>query len=196
MASHFPAGPWVRTILNFEGPEKSWTNELWWKVVGSVPSSTDVNVVAAAVDTALSDPFSAAMPDVCKYVGNDTYLNNGTYTVAAHTSVDDTGDASGAMLPNEVAAIVTASAGVGTRKGVGRIFCGGVAESSVSDSRLISEGVTLYTAIKTALLAVTTLGPVSCNYAIWSRSLAAIEKVSFITIEPILGHRRKRRPRR
>lgn len=196
MPSHFPAGPWIRTILNFEGPEKPWTNELWWKVSGSVPPSTDVNVVAAAVDTALADPFSAAIPTVCKYIGNDTYLNNGTYTVAAHTSVDDTGDVTAVMLPNETAAIVTTSAGVGTRKGVGRLFLGGVAESSVIDSRLSTAGVTLYTAIKTALLAVTTFGPVACKLAVWSRSLSAIEQVSFITVEPILGHRRKRRPRR
>jgi hypothetical protein len=64
----------------------------------------------------------------------------------------------------------------------------------VSESTLSGLGATTMFAICSALLAITELGTVACQLAVWSRKLAVLEPVIFADPAPILGHRRKRRP--
>lgn len=194
MPTHYPAGPWIRTSLFWKNQESQWQNDLWFKVTGAVPADTDINTVAAAVDTALMGPFTAAASPDATYLGNTTWLNNGTYTISAETSQATSGGASGDGLPSEDAVIVRLNSGVATRAGEGRIFVGGVASENVDDSKLTPDGVALYIAIKTALLGIETLGGVTAKVAVWSRKLGAIEPVTSIALGVVLGHRRKRRP--
>lgn len=196
MPVHFPAGPWFRTVFNFSGGERPWMNEVWWKISGSVPGSTNIVTCAAAFDSMFSAVILPVLATNVFYDGVDCYLNNGTYTVAAHTFPGTSGTGVDVSLPNEDAAVGTLNAGVGTRKGRGRIFFGGVDRSGVSDSIIAPAQITLYQAVLTAMKAVTSIGGVTCALAVWSRSLTALEPVVFTAMNPVLGHRTKRRPRR
>lgn len=193
---HYPAGPWLRVVFNFSNNEKFWSSDVWWKQTTSPPGSLNIATVAAAVDTAVQTPMLAALGTDAQYQGNDCYFNNGTYTVAAHTFPGASGTGAGNCLPTEVAAIVALNSGVGTRAGVGRLFFGGVDESNVSESRISGAGLTLYAAIYTALKGLTSPGGLTLALAVWSRKLNALEPVVFGNPKAILGHRRKRRPRR
>lgn len=196
MSVSFPAGPWIRTVFNWQNDEKNWQNDVWWKVTGTVPLHTDVNVVAADFDTALQPVFVEVITPQAQYSGVDLYLNNGSYTVAGHTNPAAAGTVSGGALPTEDAVIVTLNSGIATRAGVGRNFYSGIPETLVTDSRVNPTGVTAYNNIKTAMLALSTAGGVAFTLAVWSRKMAALEVASFGTVEAICGHRRKRRPRR
>lgn len=192
----FPAGPWMRVITNFTNGERNWQNDIWYKLTAVPGSGTNVVTVASSVNMAISGAFAAWMPTTCTYLGIDVYLNNGTYTVGAHIIANTPGTGGTKQLPNEDAAIVTLNCGVGTRIGVGRVFVGGVDETNTSASRVTSAGLTLLNNIATALKGVTNPGGISCVLAVWSRKTNAIDVVQFTTSESILGHRKKRRPRR
>jgi hypothetical protein len=194
MAVHYPAGPWIRSIIYFQNGERQFQNDLWFKVGAPPEEGTNINTVAAAVDTALLAKFGAVQNAECQYLGNTTYLNNGTYTISAETSHAAPGTLSNEILPSESAVVVRINAGVATRKGAGRIFVGGVDSSMVTESKLSTAGTVAFAALCAALMGITTLGGVVCEIAVWSRSLGVLDAAQFSDPATILGHRRKRRP--
>lgn len=196
MPVHYPAGPWVRIIVHLSNNERPWQNDLWFKIQGAIPSGFNIATFTAALDTDYSSAWTDCLSAVCTYDGIDVYLNNGTYTVSGETPGGAAGAVSGTMLPTEDAAIVTLSAGIGTREGVGRVFIGGVPETYVTESKLSSAGVAAYSALAGFLKSTATYGGVTIVPAVWSRKANAIEAIVFTVLRPILGHRRKRRPRR
>lgn len=192
----FPAGPWARVVLWWDNAEKEWQNDLWFKVTGTISTSTNVDTVATDMDAALRPTLKPIITPDASFLGLDLYLNNGTYTVRGATSAVDSGTASDGALPTEDCALVTLNAGIGTRTGVGRIFFSGVPETFTVDSRLNPDGHTAYNDFATALKAVTTAGGVAMTSAVWSRKMGAIEKTSFTEVAALIGHRSKRKPRR
>lgn len=194
MPTHYPAGPWIRSLLFFGDGEKQWSNDIWFKATGSIPPTTNINTIAAAIDTAIATPIAGVMNSNSAYIGNTTYLNNGTFTASAETGNEISGTGTGSILPTEVSLIVRANSGVATRAGNGRIFLSGIDSTMVAESSLSVLGATNMLAVCTALMGVTTLGPVACQFAVWSRKLGVLENVLFSDPAPIVGHRRKRRP--
>lgn len=196
MPMHFPAGPWMRLIIHCSNFEKSWQNDLWYKGTAAVPAGTDVQAVAMACDTAVRGAYLNWMPSSCSFDGVDAYINNGTYTVSGNTTTSAFGTGSGNALPTEDAAIVTISNGVGTRLGVGRIFVGGVADSHVTESKINDTGAPILTALMDALKGILSPGGVPVKLGVWQRKNGLLNSYNYTKIEPILGHRTKRRPRR
>jgi hypothetical protein len=190
-----PAGPWIRSILYFQNSNKPWQNDVWFKVTSSVPSNVDVTEVAAAIDTALQADLTAPMTTDGTYLGNRAYLNNGTYTISARSNVGLNGTSSDTSLPNDVCALVSFSAGVGTRVGRGRLYLSGWDNATAQDSFLNQQGTNYQTAIGAALQGITTLGTVPCKWAVWSRKTNALDIVQFVEYPPLLAGRVRRRPR-
>ena len=193
---HYPAGPWLRVIAQCSNDEKQWENVIWYKVTPPIPAGTDVNALATYVSGILSPVYVGMMSLGCSYRGVDVYLNNGVYTIGAHVIANVAGTQGATQLPTEDAVIVSINSGVATRAGVGRIYVGGVATSLVTESRLNTTGVTQANALATALKGIVSASGVTVKLAVWSRKLGALEPYSFTAIDGILGHRRKRRPRR
>jgi hypothetical protein len=194
MAVHYPAGPWIRSIMYFRSPDSQWQNDLWFKVTGPVPGGVDINAVAAAVDTFLMNQFLAFMNEANSYVGNTTYLNNAVYTISAETIHSSFGAGTLVALPTEDAAIVRLDSGIATRSGNGRIFVSGLDSDMVDESRLSTDGVAAFVGLKNALMGIVDLGTVPCQVGVWSRKLNALEVVQFVSAAAVLGHRTKRRP--
>jgi hypothetical protein len=193
MATHFPPGPWIRTIMYFQNGEKQYQNDIWFKA-GTFPGGVDINAVAAAVDTALQAPFAGLMNENALVIGNTTYANNGVYTVSAETQTTLPGVGTAKILPSEDAVIVRINAAIATRAGNGRIFVGGIDTSFIDESKLSASGAVAATALCTALKGVVDLGGIGCNLAVWSRKLGVLEPAVFCDPATVLGHRRKRRP--
>lgn len=196
MSTHYPSGPWLRVVLNFSNDEKGWENILWYRPTGSIPVHTNVETVAADVNAALKPSFIAAMPVTAQWLGVDVYLNNGTYTVRGSVVESVVGSGSENQLPTEDAVVVAINSGTATREGVGRIFVGGVDEDNVENSRLTSAGSALYVTMAAAMMALVTAGDVPIQLAVWSRVGSALFNAIFAQPSAVLGHRRKRRPRR
>lgn len=194
MPTHYPAGPWIRSQIFCGNSEDIWQNDLWFKPTGSIPSGTDINLVAAAVDTALEAAYVGLMNQDSQYLGNNTYINNTTYTDSAETQRSSPGDGIIGALPTEDAIIVRINAGVATRAGAGRIFVGGIDQSMVSGSRLSDVGSANATVLRDAMMGIATLSIVPCKLAVWSRKLNALDVAAFADAATILGHRSKRRP--
>lgn len=194
MPTHYPAGPWIRAVLFSQSVEKQYQNDLWFKATGSIPPTTDVNAIAGAISSVLGPLFAALMNSNCGYIGCTAYLNNGTFTWSAENNDTSPGTGAGTLLPAEVATIVRINSGVATRAGNGRIFCSCIDSTMASDSNLSGLGATNMAALCTGLIGITILGAVTCQLAVWSRKLGVLENVIFADPNPILGHRRKRRP--
>jgi len=114
--------------------------------------------------------------------------------VSAETQMASPGSFENGILPGEDAVIVRINAGVATRSGAGRIFVGGIDQSMIAESKLSGLGATSFAALCTALMGVSTLGGVTCQLAVWSRKLNALDVAVFCDPATVLGHRRKRRP--
>lgn len=195
MPVHYPAGPWVRAQMFFQSSEKQYQNDLWFKATGTIPATTDVNAIAAAISSTLGPLFAALMPAAGSvYLGCTAYLNNGTFTWSAENNAPTAGTGAGSILPAEVSTIVRLNSGIATRAGNGRIFCSCIDSTMASESNLSTLGGTTMAALCTGLLGIASLGTVTCQLAVWSRKLGVLEHVIFADPNPILGHRRKRRP--
>lgn len=196
MSTHLPPGPWIRTQFFFENSEREWSNVVWWKITGSIPSGTDIISVATDFDTMFNGVLPAMLPPTTIFLGTNCYLNNGTYTVDGTVYEETPGTAAGDPLPTEDSAIVTINSGIGTRKGVGRFFISGLAEDQAINSRLSTLGQTNMNAIKNAIAGLLTAGGVPVKAGVWSRSMNAVEANVFLNFSDLLGHITKRRPRR
>ena len=196
MSVHYPTGPWVRTQLYFQGALKQYQNDIWWYMAESPPDNPDFAGALAAVDSLVENDICPLMNQACQYLGTNFYLNNGTYTQAVRSYSTTDGGATNSPLPDEVAAIVTLDAEVGTREGVGRIFIGGLDNGWASASRLNPGGYPLLQDLAAALLSVETFGNIPCKIGLWSRKLNVIKPCPIVNAEYLLGHRTKRRPRR
>jgi hypothetical protein len=196
MPTPLPAGPWMRMISYWNNNNKGWQNELWFKVTGTIPSNFDIAALTAGVSNDYFNLFSDVNSVATTFDGIDCYFNNGTYTVSGETGSAGDGTVTGNTLPNEDAAIVTLSAGIGTRVGTGRIFLGGVPTTFVLESKLSTAGITAYSSVLSYF--TTTVDYQGMNFipSIWSRKNNALEPIKFTVLRPILGHRTRRRPRR
>jgi hypothetical protein len=195
MPTPLPAGPWIRFVQYYGGLSKFWQNEWWFKVTSSVPPTTSVASVGAALYAAISPPVSNIMNQEYSILGWRVYLNNGVYTASYDANSIVSGTLVSDSLPVEITAIVTGNAGVATRAGVGRTFLSGLDSSLLDNGRLTNAAVTLLDAINTALKGIVAPGGVSAAYAIWSRKLGSLDIVAFTAETAVTGAIRKRRPR-
>lgn len=194
MSTHYPAGPWARAVIFTQSPEKEWQNDMWFTAGGTASSAFDIQAAAAAFDTAFNAPYVAALCEVSTYQGVNFYYNDGAMTRRGETFPASGGTVTGNQLPSEDAAVVTLNSGIGTRKGVGRVFIGGVAESAVDLSRLKPGSITQYNALFAALKTGWTYAGVTFKLAVWSRLAGSVNAVSYYQAEQVLGHIRHRRP--
>ncbi len=191
----FPAGPWARAAFWFENTEREWSSDLWFQHTGAIPSGFDVEAAASDLSTLFKTPVLDLIAAETHFLGCDLWVNNGSYTASGQATDDTTGSGVGDALPTEDAIVVRLQTGAGGPSGRGRIFLSGIAENNVVLSRLTPACVTSAQALVAAMLAPT-FGGTAWYLSHWNRKAGNLAGVIYGQAAPVMGHQRRRRPRR
>jgi hypothetical protein len=189
-----PSGNWLRSTWYTSLAEDIAQNTVWFSTATSIPPTTDIQMVATDMVTKINTVLLPLLSDQVSFTGVEVFLREGSATITAKAySVTGGGD-SNAPLPNGSAAIVRQQSIVGGGSGRGRHFFAGVSSGMTDGSFLNTTGITTAAALVLMLSSPQTFGGVTFDPQIYSRKLNALNKVSFATIDRVLGFRRKREP--
>lgn len=125
-----------------------------------------------------------------RFVGGDSgWVSDNLSNIGAGVVTGDT-------CPGEVSAIIRKVGSGPAKRAHGTIFFPCVPESFTEDSRLTSTARTTYFNGLVTLLSPSAMGPSDLQLCVWSRVAHQLYPTTAIQVMTIMGHQRRRRPRR
>jgi hypothetical protein len=193
-----PGVNFARTECFFKANDKTWSNIFWHTTLTAFPGGWDISAAAAAFSFHLGGDYINACDQTVTYLGCDFLVHNAGLARSVSTYVTSTGGVSGTgtPLPEEVAVVVARLTTTPGKSGRGRLYFSGLNSGHVTENRLSTSGVSAWTAAAANLKTAITDQGMLWSPANYSRKTSAFHAAVDFIVEPVLGSRRDRRPRR
>jgi hypothetical protein len=191
----YPA-QWARLAIHWTNEGRDDVNILYYTVTGVAAAPYDVNAAALAFDGFFRASYLAVLSIACNFTGVDLTVNLSGVTYSGSWGTVAAGTVTGDGEPSEVAVVLHKATAQPGRSGRGRMFVGGVPESNTTLSRIQAIANPNYVTIGTGVLAVRVNQGLTFTPALRSTKLVSHFPLVAVTVDPVLGHIRHRRPRR
>lgn len=189
-----PSGNWLKVQVYCALPEDTSENVIWYSTATSIPPTTNIQTLSDGVATSFTTALIAIMNQEVDFIGVKCSLRNGGTTITAKSYNLTPGSGTTDLLPNGCSVVAAQQTVAAGRSGRGRHFFSGIDAALADGSVLSAAGITAAAALKTLLSATQTWATIAFDPYVYSAKLNVLNKVSFVTIDRLLGYRRKRSP--
>jgi hypothetical protein len=194
----YPAVNFARAELFFNAKGKPFSNILWWTTLSAFPGSWDIAAAAAAFSFATGGNIINSMDAAVTYLGCNFLIHNAGLARSIDTYENSSGGISGTghLLPDDVAVVVSRLTTTPGKSGRGRLYFAGLNSDMVDNNRLNAGGITQWTSVAAQLKLPVVNQTMTWSPANLSRKTTQFHAAVDFILEPVLGTRRDRKPRR
>lgn len=193
-----PGVNFARVETYFKREDKTWSNIFWFTTISAFPANWDIAAAAAAFEFQLSGFIINEMDGGCFDLGCNFMVHNAGLARSIDVYKNSAGGISTAQpcLPDEVAVVVSRLTTTPGKSGRGRLYFSGLNSIHVEENRLSATGVTAWTSVAAQLKLPLVNQTMTWSPANYSRTTNQFHAAVDFIVEPVLGSRRDRRPRR
>jgi hypothetical protein len=193
-----PGVNFARVECFFKGKDRPWSNVFWFTTLTAFPGTWNLATFAAAANFNTAGIIINAMDAACESLGSNCLVHNAGLARSIDVYTTSSGGISGlgTLIPDDNCVVVSRLTTTPGKSGRGRIYFSGLNSGHIDENRLNSGGVTNWTAVAAGLKTAITDQGMTWSPANYSRKTSAFHAAVDFIVEPVIGRREERKPRR